>query len=277
MIELGRINTLRIAKEVDFGVYLDGGEAGEILLPFNYIPEGAKLGDEVDVLIYRDSEDRLIATNETPYAFVDDFALLECVDVSSVGAFLDWGLSKDILVPFREQKTKMQKGRSYIVYIYVDKSTDRIVASAKIDKFISEYQAPYEAGDKVEALVVDKTDIGYKIIVDNLFWGVLYENEVFTDLKIGQKLEAYIKKVRDDGKIDLTIHRFGYRKVEDGFDPILHKLEENNGVLYVSDKSSPDEIYEMFEMSKKTFKKALGGLFRQKLIMIYEDRIEKVN
>ena len=276
MVNIGKKNKMTVVKMVDFGLYLDGGDRGEILLPQNAVPENVEIGDELEVFIYLDSEDRIIATTQEPYVQIDEFALLRCVDVSSVGAFLDWGLYKNILVPFREQKMKMEKGRSYLVFVYLDQETERIVASAKIDKFLDNEMPFFEPGDEVDVIVGDLTDIGYKAIVNNAFWGVIYLNEVFEPLNKGQKMKAYVKKVREDDKIDLSIHRYGYRKVEDSLQKILDKIEQEGGEIMLSDKSSPEEIYDVFGISKKTFKQAIGSLYKQRLIDITKDSIKRL-
>ncbi|MDD2411310.1 MAG: S1-like domain-containing RNA-binding protein [Bacteroidales bacterium] len=276
MVDIGKMNKLTVVKMVDFGLYLDGGERGEILLPQNAVPENVEEGDELDVFIYFDSEDRIIATTQEPFAMVGEFALLRCVDVSAVGAFLDWGLYKNVLVPFREQKMKMQVGRSYLVFLYVDEESDRIVASAKIDRFLDNEMPFFEPGDEVDIVVADLTDIGYKAIVNNAFWGVIYLNEVFEPLNKGEKMKAYVKKVREDDKIDLSIHRYGYRKVEDSLQRILDKIEQEGGEIQLSDKSSPEEIYDVFGISKKTFKQAIGALYKQRLIDISKDSIKRL-
>lgn len=274
MLQIGKMNRLSVVKLVDFGLYLDGSEKGEILLPQNVVPEGVQVGDEIDVFIYTDSEDRIIATTEHPFARVGEFALLRCVDVTNIGAFLDWGLYKDLFVPFREQKMKMIAGRSYLVYVYLDLETERVVASAKIDKYLDRTIPDYNPGDEVQIIVADYTDIGYKVIVEHQFWGVLYENEVFTALNKGEKRTAYVKKVREDGKIDLTLHRYGYRKVEDTLEQILIRIQQQGGEIMLSDKSTPEDIYEAFGISKKTFKQAIGSLFKQRKIEITENSIK---
>ncbi len=274
MLQIGKMNRLTVVKLVDFGLYLDGLDKGEILLPQNVVPEGVQIGDDLDVFIYTDSEDRIIATTEHPFAKVGEFALLRCVDVTNIGAFLDWGLYKDLFVPFREQKMKMIAGRSYLVYVYLDLESERVVASAKIDKYLDRSIPEYNPGDEVNVIVADLTDIGYKVIVEHQFWGVLYENEVFAPLNKGEKLVAYVKKVREDDKIDLTLHRYGYRKVEDTLDLILTRLEQQGGEIKLSDKSKPEDIYEAFGISKKTFKQAIGSLFKQRKIEITENSIK---
>ncbi|MEI6348568.1 MAG: S1-like domain-containing RNA-binding protein [Bacteroidota bacterium] len=275
MLEIGRKNKLAVVKEVDFGLYLDGGEKGEILLPRNAVPEIWNIGEELEVFIYLDSEDRIIATTQVPFVMVGEFALLRCVAVTKIGAFLDWGLQKDLLVPFREQKMNMIEGRSYLVHTYLDHETERIVASAKLDKYLDNIPPEYNPGDEVNIIVADQTDLGYKVIVDHAFWGIVYENEVFTPLNKGENLKAFVKKVREDEKIDLSLHRYGYRKVEDNLQRILDKLDEKGGEIKISDKSSPEDIYDMFGISKKTFKQAIGSLYKQRLIDIFYDSIKK--
>jgi len=273
MIKIGKINSLKVVKEVDFGVYLDGEEKGEILLPNNVVPENCQVDDILDVLIYLDSEDRIIATTDKPFVYVDEFALLRCVAVTNIGAFLDWGLYKDVLVPFREQKVKMQDGRSYLVYLYLDHESERIVASAKIEKFLDNIIPEYEPGEEVNLIVADQTDLGYKVIINHTHSGILYNDEVFTELNKGENLKGYIKKVRDDDKIDLTLHRYGYRKVEDTLSKIINYIELNGGTTNITDKSAPEIIYDTFGVSKKTFKQAIGALYKQKQIIITENGI----
>jgi len=273
MIEIGKINSLRVVKFVDFGAYLDGQEKGEILIPKRYIPLTVQVDDIIDVFIYTDSDDRIIATTEKPFAKVDEFAFLKVTSVNKVGAFLDWGLLKDLLVPFSEQKQTLEEGKSYIVRLFLDKLTERVAATTKIDKYLNTELPTYQPDDEVEILIHSQTDIGYKAIIENKFWGILYENEVFRTLKRGQRLTAYIKKVRTDGKIDLNLDKPGFEKIDDLTDRIIEKLKTNNGFIGVTDKSSPETIYGMFGASKKTYKKAIGSLFKQRLIEITEDGI----
>ncbi len=274
MIKIGDYNKLRIVKEVDFGIYLDGGEEGEILMPSKYVPEGSKPDDEIDVFIYSDSEDRLIATTETPYAKVNEFAYLKVKAVNKFGAFLDWGILKDLLVPFREQKTDMIEGYSYIVYIYLDEKTKRLVASAKIHKFLNRGIPPWEIDDEVNILIESKTDLGYKAVIENKFSGLLYENEIFKNLKKGDRLNAFIKKIRDDGKIDLTLQKAGYNQIDKISEKILQTLKNNKGFIAANDKSSPEMIKSLFNISKKSFKKAIGSLYKQRLISFKDDGIK---
>ncbi len=273
MIKLGQFNTLTVVKQVDFGVFLDGDDFGNILLPKRYVPQNTQLGDDLDVFIYFDSEDDIIATTEMPYAQVGEFASLRCVGVNSVGAFVDWGLSKDLLVPFSEQRTRMEEGKPYVVRIYTDKASGRIVASRKFNKFISDAQPKVEKGDKVTVLITDNTDLGYKCVVDNQHWGLIYRAEAFGKLFIGKKLSAYVKHVRDDGKMDLSLQKPGKARVDELGDKILQTLEKKDGFLPLNDKSSPDAIFALFRTSKATFKKTLGGLYKQRKIRIEHDGI----
>jgi len=271
MAEIGKLNTLRVVKEVDFGLYLDGGEHGEILLPKRYVPENAKPEDILEVFIYLDSEDRIIATTETPHIMLGEFACLKAVAVSSMGAFLDWGLMKDLFVPFREQKLKMEEGRWYIVTVYLDSETKRLVASAKIEKFLDNIPPDYEAGQEVDLLIVGETDLGFNAIINNQHLGVIYKNEIFQPLRKGERIKGYIKKIREDEKIDLLLQKPGYAKVDDISMKIVNVLKSHDGYLPVTDKSDPDTIYELFGVSKKTYKKAIGALFKFRLIDI-EDK-----
>lgn len=268
MAQLGRINTLKINRKSDFGLYLIDEEGNEILLPNRYVAPDMHIGDEIDVFVYKDSEDRITATTETPKAQVGEFALLRVVATNSAGAFLDWGLPKDLLVPFREQKMRMQTGRSYIVYVYVDYNSDRIVASAKIDKFLDNRPADYHQGDPVEILIAQRTDMGYKVIIDNLHSGIIYHNEIFKEINIGDRMEAYIKSVREDGKIDVTLADRADRRTMELADKILMHLMSHGRRMILTDKSSPEAIKAAFECSKKDFKKAIGHLYKKKLITL---------
>lgn len=273
MIEIGKFNTLTAIKLVDFGVYLDGEERGEILMPKEYVPDNCSPDDEVRVFIYFDSEDRIVATTENPYVQVGEFAFLKVVAVSGVGAFLDWGLRKDLMVPFREQRETMLEGHSYLVYAYVDKASDRIVASTKIDKYLDQVFPEYEPGQEVDVLIARKSDLGYSVIVNNAHWGLIYQNEIFQPVKIGQKLKGYIKEIREDEKIDVSLQPAGYAKIDGLSKMILDKIRDNGGVLDISDKSAPEEIYNLFGCSKKNYKKAIGALFKRGMIDIDVDEI----
>lgn len=274
MIEIGKYNTLRVVKAVDFGVYLDGEERGEILLPNEYVPKDCFPDDYLKVFVYFDSEDRIIATTETPNIAVGEFARMKVVSVTSVGAFLDWGLRKDLFVPFREQRERMVEGKSYLVYAYVDETTDRIVATAKIEKYLDNVPVDYKPGQEVDVLIARQSDLGYSVIVDNLYWGLVYRNEIFRHLKPGQRLKGYIKGVRKDEKIDITLQKKGYDRIDGVVKKILEKLEDNGGVLDVSDKTDPEIIYNLFECSKKDYKKAIGTLFKERKIELTDTEIK---
>lgn len=273
-IELGKFNTLKVVKEVDFGMYLDGGEEGEILLPSRYVPEGCRPGEELAVFVYLDNEERLVATTLTPLVQVGQFACLEVAWVNQYGAFLHWGLMKDLFVPFREQKMKMQVGKRYVVHAHLDDESFRIVASAKVDRYLSKEKAPYEPGREVDILVWQKTDLGFKAIIENRYGGLLYESELFQPLQTGMRLKAYVKQVREDGKIDLTLQKPGHGKVEDFSARLLDYIREQGGRTALQDKTPAEEIYEIFGVSKKTFKKAVGDLYKKHLILLHADGIE---
>ncbi len=276
MVEIGRVNTLEVVRETDNGLYLDGRELGEILMPKKFITEEVRKLGWADVLVYTDSEDRLVATTEKPFAMVGDFAFLKVVSVSRFGAFLDWGLPKDLLVPFREQKADMVEGRSYLVCLFVDVLTKRIAASAKIDKFLDNTPPEYEPGDKVQLLIAEETDLGYKAIVNNEHWGMLYKNQIYQPLSQGLKITGYINKVRDDEKIDLLLEKPGYEKVDAISQKILDELKQNRGFMAVSDNTSPEMINALFGISKKNFKKAIGSLYKKRMITFDSDGIRLV-
>ena len=273
---LGKYNQLEVVKEVDFGVYLNGGDDGEILLPARYVPEGCRPGDVLNVFIYLDNEERLIATTLQPKVQVGEFACLEVAWVNEYGAFLDWGLMKDLFVPFREQKMKMQKGRRYVVHTHVDEESYRIMASAKVERYLSKEMPPYQAGQEVEVMVWQKTDLGYKVIIENQFGGLVYQNEVFQALEPGMTLTAYVRQVREDGKIDLTLQKDGQAKVKDFSDVLLQFIREQGGYTPLNDKSAAEDIYDTFGVSKKTFKKAVGDLYKKRLILLVENGIRLV-
>jgi len=277
MTEIGKLNTLKVVKKLDFGVYLDGAELGEILMPVRYVPENCRIDDLVEVFVYLDSEDRLIATTQIPNAMVGQFACMEVVMVNEVGAFLDWGLQKDLLVPFREQKVKMEESKSYVVYVYFDTESNRIATSAKLDQFFDLEPVEYEEGQEVNLLIFNQTDLGYKAIVNNINEGMLYANEVFQPLHKGQNLKGFIKKVRDDGKLDLCLQRPGFEKVDELAERILVYLNKNEGFLNITDKTPPEVISQMFNASKKTFKKAVGALYRKKIIRLETDGITLID
>lgn len=268
MIKIGKTNNLKVVKKVDFGLYLDGGESGEILLPKRYVDESMEVGDELDVFIYCDSEDRLVATTEKPLIEVGEFGLLKAVEVNRVGAFMEWGLQKDLLVPFREQSQEIRVGGSYVVYAFLDNATKRIVGSTKLNKYVGNRIPRYSEGDTVDILAVHKTDLGYKVIVDNLFWGMIYNNDLFDPLSPGDRIPAYVKTVREDGKIDVTLRERGGERVFQLANRIMGYLRDAGGEMALSDSSSPDETKAVFQCSKKDFKKALGYLYKKGKILI---------
>lgn len=270
-VELGRMNRLEVVRAVDFGMYLDGGDTGDILLPARYVPSGCRPGDVLDVFLYLDSEERIVATTQTPLAQVGDFAYLQVAWVNNFGAFLDWGLMKDLFVPFREQKTKMRKGQSYIVHLHVDEESYRIMASAKVEHFLDTGMPPYGPGEEVGILVWKKTDLGYKVIVGNRFAGLVYDSELFRTLYVGDRMKAYVKQVRPDGKIDISLQKPGQEAVEDFSETLLEHLRMNAGRTSFCDKSPAEEIYAVFGVSKKVFKKAVGDLYKKRLIAIDDD------
>lgn len=272
-IELGKYNTLKVVKEVDFGLYLDGGEEGEILLPSRYVPENYELGGDLEVFIYLDNEERLVATTLMPLVQVGQFACLEVAWVNEYGAFLNWGLMKDLFVPFREQKMKMQVGKKYVVHVHLDDESYRIVASAKVDRYLSKEKATYEPGQEVDILIWQKTDLGFKAIIEDQYSGLLYESEIFQPLRTGMTLKAYVKQVREDGKIDLILQKPGQAKVEDFSNTLLEYIREHGGRTSLNDKSPAEEIYDTFGVSKKTFKKAVGDLYKKRLVVLTEEGI----
>ncbi|MGF1760920.1 S1-like domain-containing RNA-binding protein [Photobacterium sagamiensis] len=274
MIKIGQYNTLEVVKLVDFGVFLDGGEDfGNILLPKNSVPAGTQLGDELNVFIYFDSEDDIIATTEEPLAQVGEFAMLRVVGVSTIGAFVDWGLRKDLLVPFSEQRRHLEEGENVMLRVYTDKASGRIVGSTKFNRFLDLTPANYEVGQEVKVVIAEVTDLGYKAVIEGEHWGLIFKTESFGKLFIGKKLKAYIKEIRPDGKINLSLQKAGRGKVDDLADKILTSLERKGGFLPLSDKSSPQEIFEAFRTSKATFKKTIGGLYKKGLIVIDRDGI----
>ena len=267
-IRLGDYNRMTVVKTVDFGVYLDGGEEGEVLLPARYVPDGCKEGDELEVFVYLDNEERLVATTQTPLAKVGDFACLEVSWVNEYGAFLNWGLMKDLFCPFREQKMKMEKGKRYIVHVHIDHESHRIVASAKVERYFDPSFPPYRYGDEVSLLVWQKTDLGFKVIVDNRYAGLVYSNQIFREIRTGDRMKGYIEAVREDGKIDVMLQPTGWRMTKETADVLLDYLETHQGVCRLTDKSPAEDIYQAFQVSKKSYKKAVGDLYKRRLITI---------
>lgn len=272
-MELGKYNTLKVLKELPQGLYLIDDEGNEILLPLKYIPQGTDIGDMIEVFVYKDSENRPIATTLTPNIVLDEFALLKVKEVSDLGAFMEWGIAKDLFVPFAEQRIRMEEGRSYICILYYDEESDRLVGSSKYHEFIADEPVNFKYNQEVELLIADRTELGYNVIINNEFVGLLFFSDVFNKVRYGEYVKGYIKNVREDGKIDVSLQKQGYSKVESTLQRILDKLERNKGYLNISDKSDPEIIQEVFGMSKKTFKKAIGALYKQRLILIKGDGI----
>ena len=268
MIPLGTYSTLTAKRQLLQGIYLEDAEGDEVLLPNKYIPDGLQLADEISVFVYTDSEDRIIATTIKPKILLHEFACLEVMAVTKFGAFLDWGLEKDLFVPFKEQKLKMKEGNSYIVYLYNDEESDRLVASAKIFKYLSNEALTVKDGEQVDLLIAEPTDLGVNVIINNCHKGLIYKNEIFQQLELGDQIKGYIKKIRSDNRIDVSLQPQGMKNIEPSAAKILDYLKMNQGFMSLTDKSRPEEIMAKMEMSKKSFKKALGSLYKQKLVRL---------
>ncbi len=272
MVKIGNFNQLEVLKHVDFGVYLNGGEAGEILLPLRDMPNDCEVGDVLDVFVCYDSDDRLIATTQEPLAQVGEFACLEVQSLESVGAFLNWGLPKDLFLPFRERTRPLKVGQTVVVFVYLD-NTNRICASMRLDKYVETEAGKYKEGDAIELFIAARTDLGFKAIINGAHWGMLYNNEIFQPLEHGQKLPGFIKKIRDDGKIDLSLQGLKPETSKDLESKILALIKSEGGFLAVNDKTPAEEIYQIFGVSKKKYKIALGGLYKKRLITVTDDGI----
>ncbi|HSU50137.1 MAG TPA: S1-like domain-containing RNA-binding protein [Segetibacter sp.] len=275
MVKVGEYNVLKVLREVDFGVYLDDGAEG-ILLPKRFVPEGLAIGDEVKVFVYHDSEGRVIATTQQPKGVVGEIVKLKAITVTNQGAFLDWGLMKDIFVPKSKQLGGMRQGAEYLVKIYIDEQTGRVAATEKIEPFLSNENLTVKENDTVDLTVYRRTDIGYLVIINNIHTGVLHFNEIYQNIGVGDKMKGFIKTIRPENKIDVVAGKQGYERVEDEAGKIIRLLHENNGYLPYHDKSSPEEIYDFFGMSKKAFKMAVGSLFKQKKITLTKTGIKLI-
>lgn len=271
MVQIGKTCKLEVVKQVSFGVYLNAHELGQVLLPNKVTPKDCQVGDLLDVFLYLDSEDIVIATTRRPLAQVGEFAYLKAVATGPYGAFLDWGLDKDLLLPFGEQHKPIEEGRSYLVYVHANRADERIVASSKIDKFLDKTEPDYTAGQQVDLYIGGTTDLGYKAIINHAHWGVIYENEVFQKLRFGQRVKGYIKQVRRDGKIDLVLQQSNKQELDKHAHIILIKLKQAGGFLALTDKTDAEIIYDQLGMSKKAFKKAIGGLFKNGQLSIDND------
>lgn len=275
MIEIGKYNTLTILRDTKVGLFLgNGNEAEDILLPNKYVPENFEIGDEMIVFVYLDHEERPVATTLEPYILLNEFALLRVNYINQVGAFMDWGMEKDILVPFKEQARPMEKGKRYLVYLYMDEKTNRLVASSKTNQFLNNEQLSVEKGEEVDLIVSHITEIGINVIINEKHKGLLYKDEVYDDaIRTGDRMRGYIKTIRPDNKIDVSLQIQGYENVEPNAQKILDELKASRGFLRLHDNSHPEDIKTVLKMSKKTFKKAIGSLFKQQLIDIKEDGI----
>jgi len=275
MIEIGKHNVLKAIRLTPPGMFLaeEGNEKEVVLLPNKYIPKDLEVDQEIEVFIYRDSEDRIIATNLEPKIKLHEVACLEVKDVNDHGAFLDWGLEKDLMVPYREQLRKMRAGEKYLVYLYLDEDTNRLAATSKIDRFLEKDDITVKIGDKVDLLIGDKSDLGVNVVINGIHKGLIYQNEIFKKIFIGDKTTGYIKDIRDDGKIDVSLQLQGFRNIDPSAEIVLEKLKASKGFLKLNDSSDPEDIMHKLQMSKKTFKKAIGVLFKQRLISIEEDGI----
>lgn len=277
VINIGVYNELEILRETSVGLFLGDGEGEDVLLPNKYCPEKFEIGDKLKVFVYLDYEERKIATNITPKIYLNEFALLEVADVANVGAFVDWGMEKHLLVPFKEQRQNMVTGRWYVVYLTIDEQTNRLFASNRIEKWLKNDELTVAEGDEVEVLIYRVTDIGFSVIINNQHRGLVYENEVFEEVRIGDKFKAYVKKIQPDNKIDISLRPLGYKNaIGPNTEEVYKTLEENNGFMPVTDKSPPELIYQQFGMSKKNFKKAVGDLYKQRKIKIEENGISIV-
>ncbi|MBO6517485.1 MAG: GntR family transcriptional regulator [Bacteroidia bacterium] len=276
MIKVGQYHTMIVLRETSVGLFLGNAQGDEILLPNKYIEEGTKVDDHIDVFVYKDSEDRPIATTLIPKAVAGQFAVLKVNDVSSVGAFLDMGLEKDLLVPYKEQNQNLIRGKEVLVYVYLDEVTNRMVASCKTHKFIEKETIELEEGEQVELLIGGQTDLGRHVIINNRYSGLIYDNEIFGKIRLGDTKTGYIKKLREDGKIDVSLQPQGYENMDSFETKVLEELDARGGELPIGDKSAPEDIYGLLGMSKKNFKKAIGSLYRQRLVVLAPTSVKKV-
>ncbi|CAI2289916.1 GntR family transcriptional regulator [Vibrio parahaemolyticus] len=274
MIKIGQINSLEVIKKADFGVFLDGDDYGSVLLPNKHVPEGTELGDHIEVFLYFDSESQLAATIDKPIAQVGEWGLMKIEGINQTGAFVNWGIKeKDLLIPFSEQRARFTAGQNILVYVYTDKASGRIVGTTKFNKWLDKTPANYEVNEEVDLIIAERSQLGYKAIVNGKHWGMIFPSDVFGKLFIGKKLKGYIKQVREDGKIDLSLQKVGVAKMDDLSSKIIDILEKKGGFLPLNDKSSPEAIFDAFRTSKGTYKKTIGGLYKQGKIVIEKDGI----
>ncbi|MBL4829253.1 MAG: GntR family transcriptional regulator [Aliivibrio sp.] len=277
MIKIGQNNSFEVVKVMDFGVFLDGKEFGNILLSSRYVPENTKLGDQVDAFIFYDSDREVVATTETPIAQVGQWGVMNIVGANSYGAFADWGIiKKDLLIPFSEQINRLVEGQNVLIYVYTDNASGRIVGTTKFNRYLDKTAVNYQAGREVDLLIAEVTDLGYKAIVNGEHWGLIFKTEAYGKLFIGKKLKGYIKNVRSDGKIDLSLQKLGTERMDDLSEKVMSSLNKKDGFIPVSDKSTPEEIFAVFRTSKGTFKKTIGGLYKQGLITIEKEGIRLI-
>jgi uncharacterized protein len=274
MLEIGKYNTLKVLRLTPPGAFLGNAEGEEVLLPNKYVPKGIRVDEELEVFVYLDYEERLVATTIKPYASLNQFAYLEVVDLSRAGAFMYWGLEKDLFVPFQEQVSKMRVGQSYLVYVYLDKSSGRLAASERINRFLKNEELSIEEGQEVDLIIANKSDLGFNVVINEQHLGLVYFDDIYIAIETGDKIKGYIKKIRDDHKIDVTLRPMGYRNIiEPSAQLILDTIKKKGGVLKLTDNSHPDEIKALLGMSKKNFKKTIGALYKQKLILLKEDGV----
>lgn len=274
MIKIGQINSLEVIKTADFGVFLDGEDYGSVLLPNKYVPDGTELGAYLDVFLYFDSESQLAATIDKPIAQVGEWGLMKIEGINKTGAFVNWGIKeKDLLIPFSEQRARFTAGQNILVYVYTDKASGRIVGTTKFNKWLDKTPANYEVNEQVDLIIAERSQLGYKAIVNGEHWGMIFPSDVFGKLFIGKKLKGYIKQVREDGKIDLALQKVGVAKMDDLSSKVIELLEKKGGFLPLNDKSSPEAIFEAFRTSKGTYKKTIGGLYKAGKIVIEKDGI----
>lgn len=277
MIKIGEYNTLKILRDTDPGLFLGDNEDNDVLLPNKYVPKQFEIGEEISVFVYLDHEERLVATTLKPHIKPDEFALLRCNYTNQFGAFLDWNLEKDLFCPFKEQAFKMRKGDWYLVFCYIDEKTDRLVASSKTNSFLSNKELSVNQFDEVDLIVSHPSEIGMNVIVNEKHLGLIYTDDIYREISVGDRVKGIVKKIRPDNKLDISLGEIGYRNIEPNAQIILDILEDNSGFMPFTDKSNPEEIRETFEMSKKAFKKAIGSLYKQRIIALQDDGIELIN
>ena len=273
MIQIGQFNTLEILRDTEPGLFLGDADNNEVLLPNRYVPEHFEIGDKIEVFVYLDNEERIIATTTEPYILDGEFAMLRCNEVTKFGAFLDFGLVKELFCPFKEQAFPMKKGGWYLVRCYLDEVTERLVASSKTNRFLDNKELTVSQFDQVDIIVSHPSDLGMNVIVNNKHTGLIYKDNIFQDISVGDKLKGIVKKIRPGNKLDISLGEIGYRNIEPNAEKIMQELTDNNGFLALTDKSSPENIKDILQMSKKTFKKALGTLYKQKLVDLKDDGI----